>query len=121
MTDPGTGTKYRLPLLIAGAVTGLLIAAAGLVENRNIQKSDPLPAGNIARVGDTLIPIGRYRALLDDLSADKRNALTEEDREFALDRLIDEELLIQRGLELGLASNAPAVRKALASMTIATR
>ena len=118
MTDSRTSTKLRLPLWIAGAVTGLMIAAAGMVEKKDHKKPDTLPAGNIARVGDTLIPISRYAVLLDDLSADKRNPLTNQDRKFALDRLIDEELLIQRGVELGLASNAPAVRKAIASAVI---
>lgn len=118
MTDSRTSTKLRLPLLIAGAVIGFMIAAAGMVEKKDHERLDTLPAGNIARVGDTLIPISRYAVLLDDLSADKRNPLTDQDRKFAVDRLIDEELLIQRGVELGLASNAPAVRKAIASAVI---
>jgi len=118
MTEYRTSTKLQQPLLIAGAVAGLLIAATGMVEKRNHAEPNSLPAGNIARVGDTLIPVSRYAVLLDDLSADKRNPLTDKDRKFALDRLIDEELLIQRGVELGLASDAPAVRKAIASAVI---
>jgi hypothetical protein len=117
MTSSGKETSLRLPLLIAGAIAGLLIAATGMLERIDLQA--PLPPGNIARVGDTLIPTSRYTALLEDLRADKRNPLTDEDRAFAVDRLIDEELLIQRGVELGMASDAPAVRKAIASAVIA--
>jgi len=110
-------TRFRLPFLIAGATVGLLVAAFGMVDSRRGDSSE-LPPGYIARVGDTLIGESRYLAVLDDLSTDKRNSLTDADREFALQRLIDEELLIQRGIELGLAENAPAVRKAVAAEVI---
>jgi hypothetical protein len=110
-------TRFRLPFLIAGATVGLLVAAFGMVDSRRGDSSE-LPPGTIARVGDTLISESRYVAVLDDLSTDKRNSLTDADREFALQRLIDEELLIQRGIELGLAENAPAVRKAVAAEVI---
>ena len=38
------------------------------------------------------------------VAADKRNALTDADRARILARLIDEELLIQRGIEVGIGS-----------------
>jgi len=117
MIDPDSSTRFRLALLITGAAIGLSVAALGMVESRPGETSE-LPPGTIARVGDTLISVSRYAAVLDDLRSDKRNPLTDTDREFALERLIDEELLIQRGVELGLAENAPAVRKAMASEVI---
>ena len=117
MTDPNPIARYRVPLLIAGAAVGLLLAAVGMVDSRRGDSSE-LPPGIIVRVGDSLISESRYVAVLDDLRTDKRNSLTDADREFALQRLIDEELLIQRGIELGLAENAPAVRKAMAAEVI---
>lgn len=115
----GFGSTLRVPLLVAGAVAGLVVAATGLLEMKGIDEARLLPAGNIAQVGDTLIPAGRYEILLDDLRADKRNSLSDEDRRFALERLIDEELLIQRGVELGFTRDAAPVRKAIAAAVIA--
>lgn len=117
MTDLDGWARLRLPFLIAGATIGLLVAAYGMVDVRRGETGE-LPSGSIARVGDTLISVSRYAAVLDDLRADKRNPVTDADREFALERLIDEELLIQRGIELGLAENAPPVRKAIAAEVI---
>jgi hypothetical protein len=117
VTDSDPGTRYRLPLLIAGTVIGLSIAGLGLIE-RGQDEISTLPPGIIAKVGETLIGTGQYVALLDDLAADKRNPLTDQDQEFALQRLIDEELLVQRGVELGLAENAPTIRKAVAAEVI---
>jgi len=73
----------------------------------------------IARVGDHLIPESRYVDLLSDLETDKKTPLTAQDRQFVLDRLIDEELLILRGIELGLPQAAPGIRKAIAASVIA--
>jgi parvulin-like peptidyl-prolyl isomerase len=54
-----------------------------------------------------------YERALGALAADKRSALTTADARRALDRLVDEELLVNRGLELGLGTSDLAVRKAL--------
>jgi parvulin-like peptidyl-prolyl isomerase len=117
---PGTPTnpRSRLVLLGAGAAAGLLLAATGLVEKWS-QPADALPQSMIARVGDHLIPESRYAELLSDLETDKKTPLTEQDRQFVLDRLIDEELLILRGIELGLPQAAPGIRKAIAASVIA--
>jgi len=96
-----------------------VVAAGGLLEMKDTDEVRSLPAGNVARVGDTLIPAGRFEGLLDDLRADKRNPLSDEDRQFAVERLIDEELLIQRGVELGFTQDAAAVRKAIAAAVVA--
>jgi parvulin-like peptidyl-prolyl isomerase len=71
-------------------------------------------AGDLAaRVGDGGVSRASYQRAIEALEADKRNPLTAADRARALDRLIDEELLIQRGIELGLAASEPSVRKAI--------
>jgi parvulin-like peptidyl-prolyl isomerase len=71
-------------------------------------------AGDLAaRVGDGGVSRARYERAVAALEADKRNPLTAADRARALDRLIDEELLVQRGIELGLPASEPSVRKAI--------
>ena len=108
----------RLILLLLGAATGVLLAASGLVV-RATHSGVELPERDIARVGDRFIPEEKYRQLLNDLAADKRAPLEASDRQFVLDRLIDEELLVMRGTELGLEESSPEIRKALAANVIA--
>ena len=109
--------RTRVALLALGACAGLIMAAAGLVE-RWSRSPDELPVGAIARVGGKIITQARYRQVLNDLAADKRVPLSAQDRQFVIDRLVDEELLIQRGIELGLADSSPQIRKALAAAVI---
>jgi parvulin-like peptidyl-prolyl isomerase len=112
------GGRIRIALLAAGALLGLLWAASELVERAD-RRTAGLPDGVVARVGGRDIHLSRYQAVLGDLAADRRNALTAEDRAFALQRLVDEELLVLEGLRAGLAESLPEVRKALAAAVIA--
>lgn len=108
----------RLALLGLGASAGIIIASLGLVEQWSFSPAQ-LPQNAIARVGERLITRQRYQQLLSDLASDKREPLKPEDRQFVLDRLVDEELLIARGIELGLAESSPEIRKAFAANVIA--
>ena len=97
-------------LLVGGAGLGLLAAMWSA-----------LGAGDaIERYGDAIAvvdgtPIQRsiFDSAIEGLAAAKRTALTEADRREALERIIDEELLLQRALELGLGESDPQSRKAL--------
>ena len=122
--SPGTGKpRMRSQLLLAlGALVGLVLAATGLVDRWSGPGSSSggnLPEFAVARVGETYIPRSRYVELLSDLETDKRTPLTVADRQFVLGRLIDEELLILRGMELGLPESSPPIRKAIAAAVIA--
>lgn len=109
--------RMRVALLALGACAGLIMAASGLVEHWSPSPGE-LPKGAIARVGEKIITQERYLQVLNDLAADKRAPLSAEDKQFVIDRLVDEELLIQRGMELGLADSSPQIRKALAAAVI---
>lgn len=102
-------------LLLAAAFLGLLIALASSQTNDRNQLSE---AGAIARINDRHIDrtefAGAYQALL----ADKTKAPTAADKKLVLDRLIEEELLVQRGLEIGLLEGDAQVRKAVAMAVI---
>jgi len=117
MSDTNITARTRLLLLTLGAITGLVLASAGLVEHWSLPSSG-LPGDAIARVGDHLIPQERYQQLLNDLAADKRSPVSAEDRQFVLQRLIDEELMILRGIELGMTQTSPEIRKAIAGAVI---
>ena len=102
-------------LLLAAALLGLLVAlGSSNMRDRN-QLSE---AGAIARVNDRHIDRTEYAGAYQALLADKTKAPTEADKRLVLDRLIEEELLVQRGLEIGLLEGDAQVRKAVAMAVI---
>jgi parvulin-like peptidyl-prolyl isomerase len=104
------GERRRLLLLVCGAAAGLIAALAialGAGPPRRV------PPDAAALVGATPITREDLARALSALEADKRNPLTDADRAMALRRLIEEEALVQRGIELGVAAEDPSVRKAI--------
>jgi hypothetical protein len=97
-------------LLAVGAVIGLAAALWGALGQPGPGRPD---ADAIATVDGVAIARADYERALGALAADKRSPLTSGDERRALDRLIDEELLVRRGLDLGLGTSDLAVRKAL--------
>lgn len=103
-------------LLVLGAGLGVVLAAAGLVTSG---RRAPLAAENaVARVNGEPIRIEDYQQVLNAVAQDKRDPPEAADRARILDRLIDEELLVQRGLELDLPRRDSKVRKDLTAAVI---
>jgi len=102
-------------LLLLGALAGLGMAAASLLGSGG---SGRLPDGAVARVNETLIRTEEYERLLAALESDRRTPLGDEDRARVLDRLIEEELLVQHALALGLARSDRRVRADLVSAVL---
>jgi hypothetical protein len=97
-------------LLIAAAALGLAAAMwSALGVSNTLQRYDDA----IAMVDG--VPISRtvYDTAIEGLASAKRNPLTDEERREALERLIDEELLLRRAIKLGLPDSDPPSRKAL--------
>jgi hypothetical protein len=67
----------------------------------------------IATVDGTPIPRSLFDGAIEGLASAKRTPLTNAEKREALERIIDEELLLRRALELGLAESDPTSRKAL--------
>jgi len=109
--QPENASRRPLFLLAAGTLAGIAIAAAGLLSTAADEAI--LPASAVARVNGHTIQRADYERLLTALTQDKRNPVEANHETFVLDRLIEEELLIQRGLELGLAHHDTRVRKDL--------
>jgi parvulin-like peptidyl-prolyl isomerase len=104
-------TRRRAGRLLAlGAAVGLAAALWGALGEPGIGRPG---RDTIATVDGVAIPRADYERALGALAADKRTPLTTADARRALDRLIDEELLVRRGLDLGLGTSDLAVRKAL--------
>ncbi len=109
----------RAPLLLAlGAATGLVLAAAGLVGQRRTDRSS-LPPSVVARVNGEPISTDDFQQLVAGLAGDRREPIDDQQRRQVLDRLIEEELLLQRALDLGFARKDPRVRADLTQAMIA--
>jgi len=100
-------------LLFLGAAIGLALSTFGLLERGSNARS--LPADAAAIVGDRTIRIVDYRRVLAGVENDLRNPIDDATRRHVLDRMIDEELLVQRALSLGLAAIDRRVRGELTS------
>jgi hypothetical protein len=103
-------------LLALGAALGLALAAIGLVARP--PPPEALPAGAVALVNGR--PIWRAdleRAVSAAAAALKAQPDPDLRRRIAA-RLVEEELLVQRGLEIGIAERDPRVRADLGAATI---
>lgn len=100
---------------LAAGVIGLIAALIGAIGAPHIELAND-PAAIVNGV-----PIPREalaRAVL-ALEADSRNPVTPDREQAALERLIEEELLVQHGVDLGLAETDFAARRALVQSVIA--
>ncbi|MDB3995098.1 peptidylprolyl isomerase [Gammaproteobacteria bacterium] len=102
-------------VLFSGILLGALMAAYSVIEKSNI--SDYKWA---AKIEDTFIPMEKYLTQLDGLSKDKRSPLTQKDKEYVLERMIEEELLIKRAIDLGVLNDNPMARGTIVQQMIKT-
>ncbi|MCB9594932.1 MAG: peptidyl-prolyl cis-trans isomerase [Sandaracinaceae bacterium] len=103
-------------LLAAGALSGVALAAVSLVRG---DASEALGDDVVAVVDGRAIPRERYERALEALATDRRGGtLRPNDRRAVLDRLVDEELLVSRAIELGLPVTDPEVRAGLVERVI---
>jgi len=93
-------------LLGLGAALGLALATADLLS----VGAAPTGSAGVATVNGKAIRREDYERAVAAFASDRRSPLEPADRRHVLDRLIDEELLVQRGLDLGLAERDRRVR-----------
>lgn len=111
-----TGVQARARWLLGlGAATGLALAAGGIVAPG---RHHGVPSDAVATVNGVLIRASQYERALADLASDRRDGVDDDLRRHVLDRLIEEELLVQRGLALGLARADRRVRGELTAAVI---
>lgn len=115
--EPVTDNRRSLRMLAVGAVAGMVMAAAGFIDSKG---KNALPDGVVARVNDKCISEERYSTVLKGLASDKRAELTDQDRAYILERLIEEELLVQQSLDLGMLDSDTVVRNTLVQAMIAS-
>jgi hypothetical protein len=114
--DAETNAPRRARTLLAtGAVVGL-VAALGSISIR--RSGDGLPHDAVATVNGTAIRLVDLDRAVDAVSSDRRDPLDASARRAVLDRLIEEELLVQRARELGLDAHDRSVRARLVTAMI---
>lgn len=110
--------------LLVGAIAGVAIAAATLVRGGAPGGSGAapgLPADAVAVVNGRPITRDALARLAGAIASEQgRTDLDPADQRRILDRLIDEELLLQHGIALGLDRSEPSARRAIVSAVIDT-
>lgn len=101
----------------AGAALGLAAAAVGLLERA---PAEALPESAVARINDALIGTDHFDRTVARLETLNAAPLSREDRQRVLEQLIEEELLVQRGIDLGLTETEPSVRTAIVQSLVAS-
>ena len=109
--------QLSLKLLALAAATG--IALGGLEANGWWWDSRSLPRDSAARVNHTEIRQLDYQRALGLMASGKRSPLNAEDRILVLERLIQEELLVQYGIAQDLLRADRKVRSAVLQSVLA--
>jgi len=103
-------------LLAAGMLAGAVLAVFYIV--RLPQAAKPTTDA-VAWVNERPISRSSYETALQAVASDRKSGtLREDDRERVLQRLIDQELLIDRAVELGLHERDPQIRNQLSTAMI---
>jgi parvulin-like peptidyl-prolyl isomerase len=103
---PPPPRRAWLPLA-GGAALGVGLAALGLLGSG---ATGALPRGAVAAVNDTPISGDAFSRLVAGYESDTQKTASPEVRRRILDRMIDEELLVQRGVALGLVESDRQLR-----------
>ncbi|MEM1037762.1 MAG: hypothetical protein AAGI14_13485 [Pseudomonadota bacterium] len=99
--------------LVFSSIVGVFLALGP-----SIQVPERSDDSFLVRVNGHPIEEDDYQRALVAIANDKRNALTPEDEERVLSRLIEQELLVQRGIEIGLVDQDLRVRNAIVTSVI---
>tara|TARA_B100001123_G_scaffold328211_1_gene369283 strand:+ start:299 stop:1153 length:855 start_codon:yes stop_codon:yes gene_type:complete len=101
-------------LLILGVLIGISLALFSSIRDTNFDDDKDWAA----RVGGAEISKEKYLLQLEGLNSDKRAPLNKEDMAFVLERMIEEELLIQRAKDLGMFSANNMIRGTIVQQMI---
>ncbi len=124
MSETQRGSASAVRWLVVGAIAGAAIAAATLVRG-----GAPNARGATASVPSEVVAMVNGKPVTRDALARFTGAIARErgrleldpaEQRRILDRLIDEELLLQHGIALGLDRSEPSARRAIVSAVIDT-
>lgn len=114
MPEAAAASRRSLLWLSVGAMVGLALAGWSLF-NTAAPARGGVPAGAVARVNQGQILLSDFRAQVESTTLTTFDKSSSRQKIEVLNEMIDEELLVQRGMEVGLATSDPSVRAALMS------
>ena len=100
-----TAKQQSFTLLLVGAAVGILMAVSG--PYRSLTHDNTV----VAWVNGTAIGKIQYIQALELLSLERRSPINDQDRSLILNRLIEEELLVQKAIQDGALRNDFDVRQ----------
>ncbi len=103
------GQRRATLLLLGGVLSGLLLAAADALQ----WSSDQLPDDIVARIGAMSIERAAFNDVLSMLESQRDTALVGAERRRLLMHMIDERLLLEQGVALGLLHADTKLRREL--------
>jgi SurA-like protein len=115
LIDPTNKTEWRL--LALGALVGLIAAGYGVL--RQASSGEELPEYAVAKVNDSIIGRDLFDRMMTRTSSDG-SELPGANKGRVLQSLIDDELLVQRGIELGMTESDATVRQSIINSLIAS-
>ena len=98
-------------LLLLASIIGTLLAIYSIMDSNKNYSS--LPDNVAAVINDKIIPSERYQTVIQLIKNDKRDDLTDNDRNMALERIIEEELLVQYAYQNGFLEADDLLRKSI--------
>ena len=107
--------KLYTLILSVGLIFGALLAGLSIIQESNITNFK-----YAAKIEDTSISMEKYLVQLEGLAKDKKSPISQKDKEYVLERMIEEELLIKRALDLGMLENNPIARGTIVQQMIKT-
>ena len=119
--EPNATTNESQPSLLwlaVGAIAGLAAAGYGLLERSG--SGSGLPPGAVAVVNDAVIESRQLEGAIAQLARAGTTDVPTTAKADLLQSLIDEELLVQRGIDLGMVTSELTVRSAIVESLIAS-
>ena len=101
-------------ILVLGIFIGISLASISLIKRVNFE----IAGDWVANIEGAKITKEKYLLQLEGLRSDKRSPLTQKDKEFVLERMIEEELLIKRAQDMGMLRTNPMARGTLVQQMI---
>ena len=107
-------SKRAIALFAVGAVVGLGCALVAILGESPFESSpEPFPSDAAAVVNGVAVPMEMLEQALQAIASDSRRTLTQADQDFVLNRLIEQELIVQRARDLGFDQRDRMVRNTM--------